>query len=66
MGKKTKTAIIVIIGVVFAGFFLPERFVIPVQGASDQDWNHHTFWYGPWGGRGYIRALISFRLPGRR
>lgn len=64
MGKKTKTAIIVIIGVVFAGYFLPERSVIPVQGASEQDWNHHTFWYGPWGRSGVHKGIDIFSPAG--
>jgi len=60
MGKKTKTGIIVITGVVFAGFMLPERLVIPVQGASDQDWNHGTFWYEPWGRSGVHKGIDIF------
>jgi murein DD-endopeptidase MepM/ murein hydrolase activator NlpD len=31
------------------GYLLPENLLIPVKGATEQDWNHDTFWHTPWG-----------------
>ena len=44
-----KRAIILLLVVILLGLFLPEDMVIPVEGASSNDWNHETFWYEPWG-----------------
>ena len=64
IGKKTKIVIIALTGVLLAGFVLPERLAIPVQGASEQDWNHHTFWHEPWGKSGVHKGIDIFSNAG--
>jgi len=46
--KKNKILITVII-ILLTGFLIPQRFVIPVEGAKKGDWNEESFWYYPWG-----------------
>ena len=46
------------VAILTAGFFFPERLVIPVAGATEADWNHRTFWHYPWG-RSVIHAGID-------
>lgn len=65
IGKKTKIGIIILVCVFLPGFILPENLVIPVQGASDQDWNHNTFWYEPWGNSGVHKGIDIFSPAGR-
>jgi len=64
IGKKTKIVIIALTGVLLVGFVLPERLVIPVQGASEQDWNHDTFWHEPWGKSGVHKGIDIFSNAG--
>lgn len=35
--------------VLIAGYLLPEKVHLPVQGATTADWNKDSFWYYPWG-----------------
>ena len=30
------------------GYILPEKIVIPVEGATKNDWNHKAFWHEHW------------------
>lgn len=46
--------------VVIAGLFVPERIVIPVVGATSNDWNHKTFWFEPWGSSGVHKGIDIF------
>ena len=38
-----------LLGIILAGFFLPENLIIPVEGATSKDWNPNSFWFYPWG-----------------
>ena len=50
MKRKTKFKILgVIVGGIIIGFMIPQSFVMPVEGATQKDYNHNTFWYYPWG-----------------
>jgi len=31
------------------GFILPQKLVVPVDGATNKDYNSKSFWYYPWG-----------------
>ncbi len=42
------------------GFFVPEKIIIPVQGATKNDWNHNTFWFEPWGTSGVHKGIDIF------
>lgn len=50
--------------VIVAGFLIPERFVMPVQGASPSDWNADSFWYEPWGPSGVHKGIDIFAAKG--
>jgi murein DD-endopeptidase MepM/ murein hydrolase activator NlpD len=47
------------------GLLLPEKLVIPVQGAGTSDWNRKTFWRRPWGKSGVHRGIDIFAPRGR-
>ena len=50
MKRKTKIKILgVLVTVIIIGFMIPQSFVMPVEGATQKDYNHSTFWYYPWG-----------------
>jgi len=51
--------------IVIAGLLLPERLVIPVQGATRADWNPKSFWHRPWGRSGVHRGIDIFAPQGR-
>ena len=54
------------LGCIFlAGFIFPEKLIIPVEGASDQDWNHNTFWHDPWGKSGVHKGIDIFSTAGK-
>lgn len=46
------------------GLILPEQLVVPVQGASSQDWNTNSFWYSPWGKSGVHKGIDIFAAKG--
>ncbi|MFZ8200448.1 M23 family metallopeptidase [Alteromonas portus] len=63
--KKTIISILLIFLVfICAGLVIPEKLVIPVEGASSNDWNHNTFWYEPWGSSGVHKGVDIFGAKG--
>jgi len=50
--------------VFLAGLMVPERLVIPVQGAIRSDWNPESFWYSPWGPSGVHKGIDIFAKEG--
>ena len=63
--KKTIISILLIFLVfICAGLVIPEKLVIPVEGASSNDWNHNTFWYEPWGSSGVHKGVYIFGAKG--
>lgn len=46
--EKTNFFLAVIV-IVFIGFLIPQKFVIPVKGATSGDWNPQSYWAYPWG-----------------
>ncbi|MDJ1471485.1 M23 family metallopeptidase [Cytophagaceae bacterium DM2B3-1] len=51
--------------VILIGLCIPEKLIIPVEKASERDWNHHTFWYYPWGKSGVHKGVDIFAPQGR-
>ena len=49
---------------ILIGFLVPERKVIPVEGATRSDWNANTFWYEPWGSSGVHKGIDIFSDKG--
>jgi murein DD-endopeptidase MepM/ murein hydrolase activator NlpD len=58
--KKTLIGLAILALFALTGFLLPENLVIPVQGATTQDWNHDTFWFEPWGKSGVHKGIDIF------
>lgn len=67
MTRKTliKIAAALTLAIGAAGLLLPEKLVIPVQGATPADWNPQTFWHRPWGRSGVHRGIDIFAPKGR-
>lgn len=55
---------VLILLVVLVGFLVPERALIPVQGASVRDWNPRSYWYEPWGASGVHKGIDIFARKG--
>lgn len=53
-----------VLGLFLIVLAIPDRSIIPVMGASPADWNHHTFWYAPWGASGVHRGIDIFATEG--
>ena len=47
--KYIKPVFLTLVVILFIGFLLPQRFVIPVENATKGHWDDDTFWYYPWG-----------------
>jgi hypothetical protein len=56
---------VTILVVFLAGYLVPERLVIPVEGATTPDWNDATFWYEPWGASGVHKGIDIFAPKGK-
>ena len=64
MKTARRTVLVAGIAVVLAGLMIPERLVIPVQGATRGDWNPQTFWFSPWGPSGVHKGIDIFANKG--
>ncbi len=47
--KTFKKILLIFIGIVLVGMLLPFSCIIPVKGATSNDWNKNSYWYYPWG-----------------
>ena len=55
---------LLILAVIITGAFLPSKHVIPVQGATSQDWDKHSYWFYPWGTSGVHKGIDIFAKKG--
>jgi len=55
---------ILVLIVLIGGLLLPEKLVIPVQGATRADWNSKSFWFRPWGKSGVHKGIDIFAKEG--
>jgi peptidoglycan LD-endopeptidase LytH len=53
------------VGIICIGFLIPESAKVPVQGASNKDWNPKSFWFEPWGKSGVHKGIDIFAPHGR-
>lgn len=69
MNRRLRRLALRTVGIVFcivvAGLLLPERRIIPVQGATPRDWNPRSFWFEPWGRSGVHKGIDIFAPRGR-
>jgi murein DD-endopeptidase MepM/ murein hydrolase activator NlpD len=61
--RRKRVAVAVLIAFIVV-MLLPERPVIPVQGATSRDWNPASFWYEPWGRSGVHKGIDIFAPRG--
>lgn len=47
--KTRKKILLIIIGIIVAGFVLPQKFSMPVDGATKNNYHPESYWYYPWG-----------------
>lgn len=55
-----------LLAILLIGLLIPERALIPVEGASTRDWNPKSFWYEPWGLSGVHKGIDIFAPQGRK
>lgn len=46
--------------IILIGYALPQKMIVPVQGASEKDWNTKSFWFYPWGKSGVHKGIDIF------
>lgn len=61
---RKKKIIVGILLVIFVGLILPQRFSMPVEGATRSDYNAASFWYYPWGKSGTHKGVDIFAKKG--
>ncbi len=54
----------VLVVIVLIGFLLPQRMVIPVEGANATSYHAKSFWYSPWGKSGVHKGVDIFAKRG--
>lgn len=59
-----KKIIIVLLVLVAIGFLIPQRFSMPVEGATNKDYHPQSFWYYPWGNSGTHKGVDIFASKG--
>lgn len=47
--SRTKKATLVCFVILLTGLLLPQKFTMPVEGATKSSYHPKTFWYYPWG-----------------
>jgi murein DD-endopeptidase MepM/ murein hydrolase activator NlpD len=55
----------ILLAFLIAGFLLPEKPLIPVEGASRADWNPKSFWFEPWGRSGDHKGIDILAKRGK-
>jgi len=56
--------VILLLLLLAGGFWMPERLIIPVKGATKSDWNAKSFWFSPWGKSGVHKGIDIFAKEG--
>ncbi|PCJ29978.1 MAG: hypothetical protein COA90_10730 [Gammaproteobacteria bacterium] len=62
--KILKYSVISLLIVLVLGLLIPEKIIIPVKGATSNDWNHQSFWFEPWGTSGTHKGIDIFGTKG--
>jgi len=52
------------IALLLISVLLPCSQIVPVEGASEADWNRDSFWYYPWGSSGVHKGIDIFAARG--
>ncbi|ACD94163.1 M23 family metallopeptidase [Trichlorobacter lovleyi] len=62
--KILGTLAVIAVILISCGLLVPERLMIPVQGATKADWNAKSFWFSPWGASGVHKGIDIFAREG--
>jgi len=62
--KTTRKFTLVPIIIIFLGFLLPQKMIIPVKGATTKDWDDNSFWAYPWGTSVTHKGIDIFKTKG--
>lgn len=62
--KKLSIFLLIIIGLAALGYIVPEKRVMPVEGATSNDWHPQSFWFYPWGRNRVHRGIDIFAKAG--
>lgn len=65
MRRRIGQTAVALLAVLVTGFLLPERALIPVEGATRADWNPKSFWFEPWGQSGVHKGIDIFAKQGK-
>lgn len=61
--NRDRTRLRIIFGlvtVIFLGYLVPERGILPVAGATVDSWDPNSFWFEPWGVSGVHKGIDIF------
>jgi len=47
--SKVKTSLLTLLLLIILGFCMPQKFIMPVEGATDKSYHPNSYWYYPWG-----------------
>ena len=59
-----KKIILILITIIATGACLPSNQIIPVQGATTNDWHKYSYWMSPWGASGVHKGIDIFAKKG--
>ncbi|MCU0439831.1 MAG: M23 family metallopeptidase [Raineya sp.] len=62
--KYRKKILLFILLMLFVGLVLPQRFSMPVEGASSKSYHPKSFWFYPWGKSGTHKGVDIFAKEG--
>ncbi|MBI1226906.1 MAG: peptidoglycan DD-metalloendopeptidase family protein [Bacteroidetes bacterium] len=61
-----KKAALIALVIILLGLLLPQRYTMPVEGATAKDYNANSFWYYPWGKSVTHKGVDIFAKEGTR
>lgn len=62
--RWTKRFLLLLLVVIIIGLLLPDNTQMPVEGATNADFNRNTFWFYPWGKSGVHKGVDIFARKG--
>ena len=62
--RKTRKYSLIPVLIIVIGFLLPQKMIIPVQGATVNDWDDNSFWAYPWGSSITHKGIDIFKEKG--
>lgn len=64
--RLLKRSALTMLMIIITGYLLPEQFVLPVQGMDAYSFDHHSFWYYPWGASIRHKGVDIFAEKGKQ